>query len=190
MSTRRRMTETPHRELCRADRLEKQQPSRSGLRHRPRTRCTKSAKTASTRRTASFWPRPTLLRLAAGDAATIVHATPHSATRVETSEPRLMGYFRITPKARPSRSRTVYLEALYGIGSEWPGRADVVATLVGGGGEASFQVHSGRSGGEIGPVAAWPCNAPRIPKCNRLIGQFGQFRCLKESAEEVTMSAA
>ena len=110
-------------------RIDHNAPNRSGLRHYPdavREACKDGTRTPD----GKFWPRPTLLRLAPGDAAIILHATPHSATRVETSEPRLMGYFRITPKARPGRNRMVYPEALCDIWSEWPGMADVVADVL------------------------------------------------------------
>ena len=74
-----------------------------------------------------LWPKPSLLRLAPGDAAIVLHALAHSATRVARAEPRLMVFFRVTPRARPERNRVVYPEALCDIWREWPGMADVVA---------------------------------------------------------------
>ena len=107
-------------------RIDQDAPNRSGLRHYPdavREACKDGVRTSD----GKFWPRPTLLRLAPGDAAIILHATPHSATRVETSEPRLMAYFRITSPARPSASNAAYAEALCDIWRGWPGMAEVVA---------------------------------------------------------------
>ena len=108
-------------------RIDAKAPNRAGLRHYPDA--VRQAFKANGTHTpdGKFWPRPTLLRLAPGDAAIILHATPHSATRVETAEPRLMAYFRLTPRARPEANRMVYPEALCDIWSEWPGMADVVA---------------------------------------------------------------
>lgn len=109
------------------ERIDRGAPNHCGLRHYPDA--VRDAFRADGAHTADgkFWPRPTLLRMAPGDAAVILHATPHSATRVETSEPRLMAYFRITPQARPQANRFVYPEALCDIWREWPGMTDIVA---------------------------------------------------------------
>ena len=107
-------------------RIDLDAPNRSGLRHYPDA-VRESFKDGAYTPDGKFWPRPTLLRLAPGDAAVILHATPHSATRVETSEPRLMAYFRIASQARQSGSRAVHPDALCDIWSEWPGMAEVVA---------------------------------------------------------------
>ena len=106
-------------------RIDQDAPNRAGLRHYPdavREAFEDGVRTPD----GKFWPRPTLLRLAPGDAAIILHATPHSATRVETSEPRLMAYFRIRPQARSSAG-DVDAEALCDIWRGWPGMAEVVA---------------------------------------------------------------
>ena len=63
--------------------------------------------------------------MAPGDAAIVMHAVPHSATRVTRTEPRFMAYFRVTPLAE--RNRVVSPEALCDIWQQWPGMADVVA---------------------------------------------------------------
>ena len=102
-------------------------PNASGLRHYPDA--VRDAFRPHGVETADgrFWPKPTLVRLAAGDAVVVLHAVPHCATRVEGSEPRLMAYFRIMPERRPSANRSVYPEALCDIWHEWPGMAAVVA---------------------------------------------------------------
>lgn len=109
------------------ERIDQDAPNGVGLRHYPdavrEAFATGAARTAD----GKLWPRPTLLRLAPGDAAVILHAVPHSATRVAGSEPRLMAYFRVTPKARPERNRRVYPDALCDIWREWPGMAATVA---------------------------------------------------------------
>lgn len=108
-------------------RIDRDAPNRAGLRHYPDAVRDAFKDDGAYTPDGKFWPRPTLLRLAPGDAAVILHATPHSATRVETSEPRLMAYFRITPQTRPQGSRAVCPDALCDIWGEWPGMAEVVA---------------------------------------------------------------
>lgn len=108
-------------------RIDGEAPNRQGLRHYPEA--VREAFAADAARTADgrLWPKPTLLRMAPGDAALVLHAVPHSATRVEGTEPRLMAYFRITPKSRPEANRAVHPDALCDIWREWPGMAEVVA---------------------------------------------------------------
>ena len=110
-------------------RIDEQAPNGAGLRHYPDAVREAFAENAQRTPDGKLWPRPTLLRLAPGDAAIILHAVPHSATRVEGSEPRLMAYFRVTPEARPAANRAVYPAALCDIWHEWPGMADTVAAL-------------------------------------------------------------
>ena len=113
-------------------RVDTDAPNGSGLRHYPEAVREAfrphGAETADGR----FWPEPTLLHLAPGDAFIVLHAVPHSATRVEGSEPRLMAYFRIVPASRPDGTRKVYPDALCDIWREWPGMAAVVAEERGG----------------------------------------------------------
>ncbi|MDE0192178.1 MAG: hypothetical protein OXQ90_12545 [Gammaproteobacteria bacterium] len=108
-------------------RVDTDAPNGCGLRHYPDA--VRAAFPSGARKTpdGKLWPKPTLLRLAPGDAAIVLHAVPHSATRVSRTEPRLMVFFRVTPLARPERNRIVYPEALCEIWQEWPGMADVVA---------------------------------------------------------------
>ena len=108
-------------------RIDQDVPNGCGLRHYPDVVRTAFTKGAATTPDGKLWPRPTLLRLAPGDAAIVLHAVPHSATRVTRTEPRFMAYFRVTPLARPERNRMVYPEALCDIWREWPGMTDVVA---------------------------------------------------------------
>ena len=107
------------------DRVDTDAPNSAGLRHYPEA--VRDAFRPHGVETADgrFWPEPTLLRLAPGDAAIVLHAVPHCATRVEATEPRLMAYFRITPKSRPEANRAVYPEALCDIWREWPGMAHI-----------------------------------------------------------------
>ncbi|MCY3623969.1 MAG: hypothetical protein OXH68_19945 [Gammaproteobacteria bacterium] len=109
------------------ERIDRYAPNGCGLRHYPDAVRTAFTKGAARTPDGRHWPKPTLLRLAPGDAAIVLHAVPHSATRVARAEPRHMAFFRITPLARPERNRVVYPEALCDIWREWPGMADVVA---------------------------------------------------------------
>ena len=108
-------------------RIDTDAPNRSGLRHYPEAVREAFRPHGTETEDGRFWPEPTLLRLAPGDAVMVLHAVPHSATRVEGSEPRMMAYFRIVPKSRPDEARNVYPEALCDIWHEWPGMAAVVA---------------------------------------------------------------
>ena len=108
-------------------RIDEAAPNGAGLRHYPDAVRNAFAPDGATTADGRFWPRPTLLRLAPGDAAIILHATPHGATRVAGPEPRLMAYARITPLARPSTLRRVNPAALCDIWQEWPGMAATVA---------------------------------------------------------------
>ena len=108
-------------------RIDESAPNGAGLRHYPDAVREAFAPHGTTTADGKFWPRPTLLRMAPGDAAIVLHATPHSATRVESEAPRLMAYFRVSSGNRPASKRRVAPEALCDIWREWPGMADVVA---------------------------------------------------------------
>ncbi len=107
-------------------RIDTSAPNGGGLRHYPDAVREAFAESGTTTTDGKSWPRPTLLKMALGDAAIVLHAVPHSATRVEGTEPRLMAYFRVTSAARPEANRHVCPNALCDIWSEWPGMADVV----------------------------------------------------------------
>ncbi|MCE2424870.1 MAG: hypothetical protein J4F45_07180 [Pseudomonadales bacterium] len=108
-------------------RIDTDTPNGCGLRHYPEAVRAAFSKHAQRTPDGRLWPKPTLLRLAPGDAAIVLHAVPHGATRVTAQEPRLMAFFRVTPQARPEPNRTCYPDALCDIWREWPGMADVVA---------------------------------------------------------------
>lgn len=108
------------------ERIDRDAPNGCGLRHYPDAVRLAFAMDAYRTPDGKLWPKPTLLRLAPGDAAIVLHAVPHGATRVAVSEPRLMAFFRVTPLARPEGNRAVYPDALCDIWREWPGMADVV----------------------------------------------------------------
>ena len=109
------------------ERIDRDAPNGCGLRHYPDAVRLAFAKDAYRTPDGKLWPKPTLLRLAPGDAAIVLHAVPHGATRVSVSEPRLMAFFRVTPLARAEGNRAVYPDALCDIWREWPGMAEVVA---------------------------------------------------------------
>ena len=96
------------------------------LRHYP------DAVRESCKRNAAFtadghmWPKPTLMKLAPGDAVIVHQATPHGATLIDGTDPRFMLYFRTTPKSRPQRNRRIYPEALCDIWLEWKGMRSYV----------------------------------------------------------------
>ena len=109
------------------ERIDRDAPNGCGLRHYPDEVRLAFSQGAHRTPDGKLWPKPTLLRLAPGDAAIVLHALPHSATRVSGREPRLMAFFRVSPLARPERNRVVYPDALCDIWREWPGMAEVVA---------------------------------------------------------------
>lgn len=112
-------------------RMDAEAPNGGGLRHYPDEVREAFADGAEQTPDGKRWPKPTLLRMAPGDAAIVLHAVPHCATRVEGAEPRMMAYFRITSAARAEANRRVCPDALCDIWSEWPGMADVVGRLRG-----------------------------------------------------------
>lgn len=96
-----------------------QAPNGHGLRHYPDAVRSAFTKNAATTADGHHWPSPTLVKMAAGDAVIVHFNTPHSATRVEGPDPRLMVYFRTVPKRRaPGRA---YADGLCDIWKEWRG---------------------------------------------------------------------
>lgn len=108
-------------------RIDRDAPNGCGLRHYPDAVRTAFTRGAAKTPDGKLWPKPTLLRLAPGDAAIVLHAIPHGATRISGPKPRLMAIFRVTPLARSERNQVVYPEALCDIWREWPGMTDVVS---------------------------------------------------------------
>jgi hypothetical protein len=47
------------------------------------------------------WPKPTMVKMAAGDAVLVMHACPHGGSHVEGPDPRMQCYFRITTQVIP-----------------------------------------------------------------------------------------
>lgn len=102
-------------------RIDHAAPNRCGLRHYPDIVRAAFAADAAHTADGKLWPKPTLLQLAPGDAVIALHGLPHSATRVEGPDPRLMAYFRITSSARPKPNVRVYPDALCDPWLEWRG---------------------------------------------------------------------
>lgn len=102
------------------DRIDTRAPNGAGLRHYPDALREAFRADAAIGADGAIWPKPTLLEMAPGDAAIVMHATPHSATRVEGPDPRLMAYFRITT-ARRGEGQRANANALCDIWDEWPG---------------------------------------------------------------------
>ena len=97
-------------------------PNKHGLRHYPDD-LRSQYKNAVTTPDGKIWPEPTLVRLNVGDAVIVHFSTPHGGTRVTTSDPRLMVYFRCTTNTRPDANRHHYPDALCDNLLEWPGVA-------------------------------------------------------------------
>lgn len=98
-----------------------QAPNGHGLVHYPERVRQRYRRGAAFTADGVAWPKPTFMRLRPGDAVVVHHATPHSATRVLTSQPRLMVYFRCISGSRPAANLAVYPDALCDIWLEWPG---------------------------------------------------------------------
>lgn len=96
-------------------------PNRRGLVHYPRYVREKYAKNAARSEDGEIWPQPDFLRLKPGDAVIVHSLTPHSGSRVESSDPRLMIYFRCVSSARPEANLSVYPAALCDSLLEWRG---------------------------------------------------------------------
>lgn len=107
-------------------------PNGHGLRHYPDAVREAFREESVTSPDGRIWPKPTLVKLAPGDAVIVLHGVPHGVTRVIGSEPRFMVYYRVTPASRSEeymsdgrfqRSRS---EALCDIWMEWEGMREVV----------------------------------------------------------------
>jgi len=98
-----------------------QAPNGHGLRHYPDEVREFYRKGSVTTEDGHYWPKPTLVKLSAGDAVIVHFAVPHSATRVTGPDPRLMVYFRTSPRRRSEPNKQVYPKALSDIWHEWRG---------------------------------------------------------------------
>ena len=96
-------------------------PNGHGLRHYPDAVRESYERNAAFTADGHMWPKPTLMKLAPGDAVIVHQATPHGATLIDGPDPRFMLYFRTTPKSRPEQNRRIYPEALCDIWLEWKG---------------------------------------------------------------------
>ena len=105
----------------------KSAPNGHGLRHYPDAIRQAFSGHAVTTRDGQLWPKPTLLKMKAGDAVSIHYAAPHAATKVIEPDPRFMIYFRITSSCRQEHQLMVFPEALCDIWLEWPGMQATVA---------------------------------------------------------------
>ena len=95
--------------------------NRRGLVHYPRAVRDKYAKKVAWSSDGEIWPEPDFLRLKPGDAVIVHSLTPHSGSRVEGPDPRLMVYFRCVSSNRPEANLSVYPQALCDRLLEWRG---------------------------------------------------------------------
>ena len=103
-----------------------QAPNGHGLRHYPDSVREAFRRGAAKTSDGFFWPRPTMIRAKPGDAIIIHFALPHSATRVNGPDPRLMIFFRLSPKRRQKKYMHAYPRALYDIWHEWKGMSNII----------------------------------------------------------------
>lgn len=108
-------------------RVDRTVPNGHGLVHYPERVRRAYKRSAVVTDDGHIWPKPTFIKVREGDAVIVHQATPHSASRVFGSDPRMMVYFRTTPATRPEGNRVVYPEALADIWLEWQGMREVTA---------------------------------------------------------------
>ena len=107
-------------------RVDEKAPNNHGLVHYPPGVKKAYERGAVVSKTGQIWPEPTFMKVRAGDAVLVHWATPHSSSRVESDEPRLMVYFRTISGLRPESFLSVYPDAICDNWLEWPGMSDVV----------------------------------------------------------------
>ena len=100
---------------------------RLGLRHYPEYVRDQFKEDSARTDDGRLWPKPTFIKMGLGDAVLALHAIPHSSTRCEGAEPRLMAYFRLTSSTRPQGFSRVHPDALCDCWLEWPGMRNTVA---------------------------------------------------------------
>ena len=83
-------------------RIDRAAPNQHGLRHYPESVREVMAVENGSEQTADgrVWPQPELVKMNAGDAVLVMHATPHGGSHVAGPDPRMQCYFRITTKER------------------------------------------------------------------------------------------
>jgi hypothetical protein len=100
-------------------------PNGHGLRHYPEQVRAAFRKDALQTTDGRYWPKPTLVKVRAGDALIVHFATPHSVTRVQGPDPRFMVYFRASAPRKEAHLQ-VYPDALCDIWLEWRGMQNFV----------------------------------------------------------------
>ena len=108
-------------------RLDEKAPNRSGLRHYPDQVRDQFKEGAAYTSDGRMWPRPDLVKMKPGDAVLVLHAVPHSSSRLERLTPRINAYFRLTPKSSQRESLGPNPEALCDCWLEWEGMHQTVA---------------------------------------------------------------
>lgn len=111
------------------ERVDTEAPNGCGLRHYPEYVREQFSEDAETTADGRLWPKPTLIKMGLGDAVLTLHAVPHSSTRCEGAEPRMMAYFRLASSIRPEGMTRVYPDALCDCWLEWPGMRDTVTRM-------------------------------------------------------------
>ncbi len=112
------------------ERLHRDAPNGYGLRHYPDQVRRIFTQEAAYTDDGHLWPKPDLIKMEIGDAVLTLHAIPHSASRCETDEPRVMAYFRLTSGKRPKTAGSNYPDALCDCWLEWDGiRSEVQEIL-------------------------------------------------------------
>ncbi len=106
-------------------RTDEKAPNKHGLVHYPDKVKKYYKRGAIVSATGQIWPKPTFMKVRAGDAIIVHYATPHSSTRVLGAEPRLMVYFRTVAESRPEEFLSVYPDALCDNWLEWKGMREV-----------------------------------------------------------------
>ena len=112
------------------ERLHREAPNGSGLRHYPEQVREQFDDEAEYTSDGRMWPKPSLIELSLGDAVLVLHAVPHSASRCEGSEPRIMAYYRISSRERPEGARANYIDGLCDCWHEWKGIRDSVHEIL------------------------------------------------------------
>ena len=107
------------------DREHSEAPNGHGLRHYPEQVRAAFREDAVQTTDGRYWPKPTLVKVKAGDAVIVHYATPHSVTRVQSPDPRFMVYFRVSAP-RKKENLQVYPDALCNIWLEWRGMQNFV----------------------------------------------------------------
>lgn len=110
------------------ERIDVDAPNRTGLRHYPEQVRQQFKDGAAYTSDGRMWPKPELIKLKPGDAVLTLHAIPHSVTRLDGLQPRLMAYYRLVSSARTRDFWQVLSEALCDCWYEWEGMREVVAS--------------------------------------------------------------